>query len=326
MRVLLQIPKRWSKVYALSRRPPPEEMMALLPEDQRARVKHVACDFLESPETIAKALIAANVSATHVFFYSYLQPTTPPGSAAWSNADELVKMNGALLENFLNALPIAKIRPTRILLQTGAKNYGMHIGRVRTPAIESDSQPKHLEPNFYYKQEATLFNFCKSNPGTSWNVIRPAWILGAVNNAQMNALHPFAIYAAVQAGKNEPLFFPSDWASWQDECCHSTAMLTGYLSEWVAVEDKCKDEAFNSQDTSPLSWDRVYEELARWFGAEKGVVVPEEDESRYTATKGRSGKETPMGYALHLFPSPHLLINLTCCSISLLGYFRRNLA
>jgi nucleoside-diphosphate-sugar epimerase len=296
MRVLLQNPQRWSKIYALSRRPPPAEMMALLPEDQRSRVKHVACDFLEPPEAIAKTLMGGNVSATHIFFYSYLQPKPSPGDAAWSNADELVKVNGTLLENFLNALPLANISPTRILLQTGAKNYGMHIGRVRTPCIESDPQPKHLEPNFYYKQEATLFEFCKAHPNTSWNVVMPAWILGAVNNAQMNALHPFAIYAAVQAQKNEPLFFPSDWTSWQDECHHSTAMLTGYLSEWAVLEDKCKNEAFNSQDTSPLSWDRVYEELVRWFGVEKGIVRPEDSESRYTVVKGRSGKQTPMGY------------------------------
>jgi nucleoside-diphosphate-sugar epimerase len=295
MRVLLQSPKRWSKIYALSRRPPPKEMMALLPEDQRARVKHVACDFLDPPEKIANALVAANVSATHIFFYSYFQPRPPPGAAAWSNADELVKVNGALFENFINALPLAKITPSRVLLQTGAKHYGLHIGRVRTPAIESDPQPKHLEPNFYYTQEATLFEFCKANPSTSWNVIRPSWILGAVNNAQMNALHPFAIYAAVQAQKNEPLYFPSDWESWQSECHHSTAMLTGYLSEWAALEEKCKNEAFNTGDTSPVSWDRVYEELARWFGVKKGVVGPEEDESKYTVIRGRSGKDTPMG-------------------------------
>lgn len=200
-----------------------------------------------------------------------------------------VKVNGALLENFLNALPLAKISPTRILLQTGTKNYGLHIGRVRTPAIEPDPQPKHLEANFYYKQEATLFEFCKANPRTSWNVIQPSWILGVVNNAQMNALHPFAIYAAVQSQKNEPLFFSSDWESCQHEWHHSTAVLTGYLSEWAVLE------ALNGQDMSPLSWDRFYEELARWFGVEKGIVGPEEDESKYTAIKGRSGKETPMG-------------------------------
>ncbi|KAJ9603884.1 hypothetical protein H2200_011406 [Cladophialophora chaetospira] len=295
MRVLLESPQRWSKVYALSRRPPPKEMMALLSPDQRSRVQHVAVDFLEDPKKIADAMTSGGVKADYIFFYSYLQPRPPPGAMVWSNSEELVKVNSALLDNFLGALRSAKITPKRFLLQTGAKNYGVHIGRARMPAIESDPQPAHLEPNFYYPQEKSLFEYCKEN-NTAWNVIRPAWILGAVNNAQMNALHPFAIYAAVQAQKGEPLYFAGDWGAWQGESHHSTAMLTGYLSEWAVLEDKCKNEAFNSQDTGPISWDRFYEELVRWFGVEKGISPPEEDLSKFQEFSGRAGKDTPMGY------------------------------
>ena len=105
-------------------------MMALLTSEQRARVEHVACDFLESGDKIAKALTEANVTATHIFFYSYLQPKPPPGAPIWSNADELVKVNSALLSNFLDALPQASIKPSRFLLQTGAKNYGNALLRA----------------------------------------------------------------------------------------------------------------------------------------------------------------------------------------------------
>jgi nucleoside-diphosphate-sugar epimerase len=148
MRVLLQSPDRWSKVYALSRRPPPKEMMGLLTEDQRSRVQHVAVDFLEDPKKIADAMKSAGLTADYIFFYSYLQPKPPPGAQVWTNAEELVKVNSALLDNFLAALTLANIVPKRFLLQTGAKNYGLHIGRARLPAIESDPQPEHLEPNF----------------------------------------------------------------------------------------------------------------------------------------------------------------------------------
>ena len=99
-------------------------MLGLLNREQRAKIQHVACDFLESGEKIAEALKAANVTASHVFFYSYLQPKPPAGQPIWSNADELVKVNSALLSNFLEALPAAGIKPKRFLLQTGAKNYG----------------------------------------------------------------------------------------------------------------------------------------------------------------------------------------------------------
>ena len=67
MRVLLESPHRWKKVWAASRRPPPEEMMALLPEDQRSRVEHVAVDFLSKPEEIAKQLKDKGVKADHIF-------------------------------------------------------------------------------------------------------------------------------------------------------------------------------------------------------------------------------------------------------------------
>lgn len=195
MRALLSSPERWSKIYALSRKPPPEEMMALLSADERSRVEHVAVDFLSSPENISEALKSAGVKADYVFYYTYLQPAPPKNTRAWSNADELVKVNAGMLDNFLSALEQSGIWPKRFLLQTGAKNYGVHIGRARFPAVESDPQPKHLEPNFYYPQEESLFKFCEKSGGTTgWNVIRPAWIIGAVVKAQINAFYPLAIY------------------------------------------------------------------------------------------------------------------------------------
>lgn len=112
----------------------------------------------------------------------------------------------------------------------------------------------------------------------------------------MNALHPFSVYAAVQAHKNEPLHFGGDWNSWQGLSFHSTARLTGYLTEWAVLEDKCKDQRFNSIDTGPFSWDRFYSELCRWFGVEKGVIPPTEDDSKYQEIVGASGKDTPLGY------------------------------
>jgi len=93
MRVLLESKQRWTKVWAASRRPPPEEMMSLLTEDQRSRVQHVACDFLSKPEEIAESLKGKGITADYVFFYSYAQPKPDPGAAAWSNAQELADTN-----------------------------------------------------------------------------------------------------------------------------------------------------------------------------------------------------------------------------------------
>lgn len=93
MRVLLGSPQRWRKVYALSRRPPPQAMMNLLPQEQRERVEHVALDFLEEPEKLASAMKEKGVTADVVFFYSYAQPRGDPEKGAWSNAQELADVN-----------------------------------------------------------------------------------------------------------------------------------------------------------------------------------------------------------------------------------------
>ena len=190
-------------------------------------------------------------------------------------------------------MPEADIEPKRFVLQTGAKNYAVHLGPARTPYVESDPRIT-LEPNFYYPQEDILFKYCKDHPETTWNIICPAWIIGAVNNAAMNALHPLAVYAAVQAQKGEELDYPGDISAWQGVCEHSTAMLTGFLSEWAALEDKCKNQKFNASDTCPLPNNRLWPELARWYGC-KDYGKPELDESKIT-TIDPGPKDTPLGY------------------------------
>ncbi|GKT43481.1 short chain dehydrogenase sirQ [Colletotrichum spaethianum] len=293
MRALLDSPQRWQTIYGLSRRPPPESMMALLSHEARSRIKIVTCDFLDGPALIAKSMKLAGVRADYVFYYSYIHKD-------WSEAEALVKSNVLLLKNFLEALEVADIRPARFILQTGGKNYGTQIGRARTPQLESDPQPRHLAPNFYYPQEDLLKSYCEKQ-GTSWNVIRPAAVIGASTHAAMNMFYPFAVYAAVQARKGEPLFFGGDWEQWQYEYHHCSARMTGYLTEWAALEKHCGNEAFNSNDGGPLTYERFFTELASWFGA-KGVVPPPDDDSKMeTIGMGCGGKESPLGYGPPMF-------------------------
>jgi hypothetical protein len=117
-----------------------------------------------------------------------------------------------------------------------------------------------------------------------------------VNAAAMNPLFPYAVYAAVQAERGLPLVFPGTIDAWKYTTHRATALLTGYLSEWAILEDKCRDEAFNSQDTSPVTWDRFWHELVRWFGIEKGFEPPNGNESvTFELVLGKDAK-TPLGY------------------------------
>ena len=55
VRVLAAAPERWSKIYCLSRRPPPENFFSDLGEGAK-RVEHISVDFLSSPSEIAERL------------------------------------------------------------------------------------------------------------------------------------------------------------------------------------------------------------------------------------------------------------------------------
>lgn len=294
IRSLLDSPQRWSTIYALSRSPFTKEMLSLLSQEQQSRIKHVSINLTGSADQLASQLRDGDVQADYIFYYGYISPKSV--SAMNPKAEEeLVEANVPIFENFLEALTSAELQPKRILLQTGGKNYGGHIGRARLPFIESDPQPRHLSKNFYYPQEDMLKKYCQEHPGTGWNVIRPFGIIGATSKTGMNTFLPFAIMAAVQAEKKNLFFFEGDIEEWEYEYLHSSARLTGFLSEWEVLEDKCKNEAFNAHDGSPMSWDRFFEELARWYGA-SGVEGPELDDSKYHNIVLAGGKDSPLGY------------------------------
>ncbi|KAI6859963.1 hypothetical protein KC338_g7153 [Hortaea werneckii] len=208
LRVLSEDPKRWKRIICLSRRPP------LLTGGMPQNSEHISCDFLQDPKEIASVLKQHGVVADHVFFFSYIQPPPKAGSKGiWSDAEELVRVNSALLSNFLEAMKIASITPKRFMLQTGAKNYGVHLGPTKVPQEESDPRVT-LEPNFYYPQEDLVDEYCKDT-GCGWNICMPGPILGAVPDAAMNAAFPLAVYATVCKKLGQPLAFPGDINSWQ---------------------------------------------------------------------------------------------------------------
>ncbi|KAF4626183.1 hypothetical protein G7Y89_g11974 [Cudoniella acicularis] len=167
-----------------------------------------------------------------------LQPKPEPGSGAWSNAQQLVDVNSALLDNFLNALPLANLTPKCVLLQTGAKNYGVHLGRARSPYVESDPRVT-LEPNFYYLQEDILWKYYHRRSKQC-----------------------------------------------RDECAAPPRS--------AVLESSTANQKFNASDGCPLPVNRLWPELARWYGiSDSDVGRPETDESKYTVVLGAA--KTPLG-------------------------------
>lgn len=171
-------------------------------------------------------------------------------------------VTGQLLQNCFDALELASIRPKRFLLQTGAKYYGNSLA---VPALESD--PRVPEPNFYYVQEDMLSEYSRKT-GVQWNVVRPAFIIGAVEDAAMNSVYPLAVYAAVQKHKGEKLIWPGNMAAWDREVVQSSAWLNSYLSEFLTLNEHAGNQAFNAADSLHFTYGRLWLELAGWYGME----------------------------------------------------------
>ena len=75
-----------------------------------------------------------------------------------------------MLKNFLDALVLtgADKKLKRVLLTTGAKQYGVHLGPAKNPMEESDPWVENPEspPNFYYHQQRILEEAAR---GKSWD-------------------------------------------------------------------------------------------------------------------------------------------------------------
>ncbi|KAK3066566.1 hypothetical protein LTR53_017034 [Teratosphaeriaceae sp. CCFEE 6253] len=259
LKVLSKDPKRWKKIYCLSRRPPLVE--GGLPD----HAEHIPLDFLKEPEDIGSVLKEHKVTADHVFFFSYIQPPPKAGSGGiWSDADELVRVNSSLLSNFLEGMKIAGITPRRFMLQTGAKNYGVHLGPTKLPQEETDPRVT-LEPNFYYPEDL-VSKYCKDT-GCGWNLCMPGPILGGVPDAAMNAAFPLAVYCAVSKKLGQPLEFPGDIASWQMNQSMSSSMMNAYMEEWAVLLGPA-NQKYNTCDSSAFAWESTWPRIAGWYGLE----------------------------------------------------------
>ena len=90
-RVLAQDPKRWKKIYCLSRRPP------LIPGGLPDHVEHIPLDFLKEPKDIANVLQEHKVTADHVFFFSYIQVDPKPGKGICKILLRMIPMETLLI-------------------------------------------------------------------------------------------------------------------------------------------------------------------------------------------------------------------------------------
>ena len=85
--------------------------------------------------------------------------------------------------NAVTAIDCASSALRRVVLVTGAKYYGSHLGPFKTPARESD--PRHMGPNYYFEQIDWLAAFQRGKRW-DWVELRPQTLCGFAPGTPMS--------------------------------------------------------------------------------------------------------------------------------------------
>lgn len=162
-----------------------------------------------------------------------------------------------MLKNFLDALDMtgASRKLKRVVLTTGAKQYGVHLGAPKNPMEESDPwlEGPDRPPNFYYNQQRILAKQARSS-GYDCVVTYPNDVIGVAKGNFMNLATSLGIYAAVSKQLDGALLFPGSELFYQYFDCFTYSRLHATFNLWAALEPKAGNQAFNVVNGDIESW------------------------------------------------------------------------
>ncbi|PGH28250.1 hypothetical protein AJ80_00141 [Polytolypa hystricis UAMH7299] len=264
---LAKNPSQWSTIHALSRSKK---------ADYPANVKHGRIDLTGDVNKMAKDL--EGMEAEYVFFAAYLQQDTEQEN--WD-------VNGDMLHNFLDALKLtgADRKVQRILLVTGVKQYGVHLGVPKNPMEETDPWLRGPEwpPNFYYRQQDILKEYSERS-SWDWVVTYPNDVIGVAKGNFMNATTTLGLYVAVTKEMGQELYFPGSDKFYTMFDCFTDTRLHAQFCAWAALEPGAGNQAFNVVNGDVESWQNLWPKVARRFG----VKIPEDQFAKPSTEGGRA--------------------------------------
>ena len=174
-----------------------------------------------------------------------------------------------MLVNSVTAIDRASSGLERVVLVTGNKYYGAHLGPFRTPAREDD--PRHLPPDFYFDQIDWLTAFQRGKRW-SWTEIRPHTLCGFSPGTAMSILSVIAVYASISKAYGLPLRFPGKPGAFRSVYQVTESSHLANALHWAATERACANQAFNITNGDYFRWCNVWPKIAGVFGMPTGDV------------------------------------------------------
>ena len=216
-------------------------------------VRHISVDLLDPADAAAK--LSGLAEATHVFFAAF-----QPGAGPAADYAKNIAANRDLLVHSVSAIDKASSRLERVVLVTGTKYYGTHLGPYKTPAREDD--PRHAGANYYFDQIDWLTAFQKGRRW-SWTELRPQTLCGFAPGTAMSIVPVIAVYAAMRKELGLPLAFPGK--AWSSLYQVTESAHFAEAAHWAATEPRCANQAYNITNGDYFRWQHVWPRIARVF-------------------------------------------------------------
>jgi len=222
--------------------------------DYETTAQYVQLNLLE-PEAVAQQAEQLR-EVTHVIYAAYIEGKT---LAAQTH------VNLALLRNLVVGLEQVAPNFKHVTFIQGGKAYGAHLGRYKTPALETD--PRHFPPNFYYSQEDFLREH-SAGKAWSWTAVRPDIVVGFAVGNPMNLANLIAVYASLCKELNVPFRFPGSLKAYDVLVNVTDANILAQAMDWVSTHAECNEEIFNVTNGDIFRWSQLWPRFAEYFGVE----------------------------------------------------------
>jgi nucleoside-diphosphate-sugar epimerase len=218
------------------------------------RQRHVSVDLLNFED--AKRKLQDLTDATHVFYAAFQAGSGPAADYAKN-----IAANRDMLVNSVSAIERAAPGLERVVLVTGTKYYGSHLGPFKTPAREDD--PRHAGANYYFDQIDWLTGF-QAGKRWNWAELRPQTLCGFAPGTAMSIVPVIAVYAAIMKELGRPLAFPG--TAWESlyQVTESTHLANAAL--WAATGPRCANQAYNITNGDYFRWRDLWPKIAAAFG------------------------------------------------------------
>ncbi len=218
--------------------------------EDHGRVRYLSVDLLQPFQLDVE-------NATHVF-YAAFQPA--PGNAA--GYAKTIAPNRDMLVNSITQIEKKSPALERVVLVTGTKYYGTHLGPFRTPARESD--PRHAGANYYFDQIDWLTAYQRGKRW-SWAELRPQTLCGFAPGTAMSIVPVIAVYAAMMKELGRPFAFPGRKGAGRAIYQVTESSHFADAALWAATEPRCANQAYNITNGDYFRWCDLWPRLAGVF-------------------------------------------------------------